>query len=297
MRPYKSLRQISAAAWILLFLAGCSAYGSTSTTIAPVEPSTTATFIETTEPTASTNPDLPVTGSVQIEGGRCCIGAFAGATLQTQVDFSASSRSGDVSQMRVRPGGGCAAEAQMESAEWEPFVPSKTYPVVVGINWNGFYVSAQFQDEQGNLSPVYCDDISVEGMPPVPLTNPTAWYAQIRCFSEAEVHPAPGETVTRESVIFNWPDENQLPEGVFYEVNAYGEGDHYTALIASGRTRETSLALQIPPERAGDVVWYIVLVDANGTFLDHGRCSSFPASLLTVDPPQGIKGIHFRYRP
>ena len=40
-----------------------------------------------------------------------------------------------------------------------------------------------------------------------------------------------------------------------------------------------------------------LLVDATGVMIDHNRCSSFPASLLKVDPPEGIKGIHFQYQP
>jgi hypothetical protein len=199
--------------------------------------------------------------------------------------------------MRVIPAGDCAAVARLDGVDWEPFVASKTYPVVVALNWNPWSLSAQFQDEHGNLSPVYCDDISVEGMPAVPEVNPTDWYPRIQCLAENEVHPSQGETVTGTTVIFSWANKNRLPEGVFYRVNAYGAGDGYTALVASGQTRETSLPLQIPRERAGDIVWYITLADANGSFLDHGQCSSFSPSLLTVNPPTGIKGVHFQYQP
>lgn len=196
----------------------------------------------------------------------------------------------------MNAGGRCYAETEMAAVNWEPFVPSKTYPVVVALNWAGYYVSAQFQDEQGNVSPVYCDDISVEGAPRGPLVNPTNWYSQIQCFSENEVHPAQGESVTGSLITFSWPNKNLLPEGVFYKVFVYGAGDNYAALVASGQTREASFALEIPPDRAGELVWYIALVDANGTFLDHGQCGSFAASLLTVNPPDGIKGIHFWYQ-
>jgi hypothetical protein len=60
----------------------------------------------------------------------------------------------------------------MDDAVWEPFTTTRTFSVPVAINWAGFYVAAQYQDEKGNLSPVYCDDISVEGMPPTPVTTP-----------------------------------------------------------------------------------------------------------------------------
>jgi hypothetical protein len=199
--------------------------------------------------------------------------------------------------MRVNPSGTCFTEEKMAAAEWEPFAVSKNFPVQVGINWNGFYVSAQFQDEHGNLSPVYCDDIAVEGMPAQPTVQSTDWYSQIQCSSEKEVHPGPGETVSGDNITFSWPNKNKLPDGVFYKVSAFGAGDQYTAVAATGQTREASITLPVPRERAGDIVWYITLVDANGTFLDHGRCSSFASSLLTVDPPEGIKGVHFSFQP
>jgi hypothetical protein len=197
----------------------------------------------------------------------------------------------------MRVASGCSADTDLESADWEPFADSKTYPVSVIINWSGFTICVQYQDEFENLSPVYQDDISVEGMPRQPVVDPTDWYPQIQCFSEQEIHPGPEEVVTGASITFSWPDKNHLPEGVFYKVFAYGGGDSFAGLAASGQTSETSIALSIAPERAGEIGWYITLVDANGTFLDHGQCSSFSASLLTVDPPTGLKGIIFRYQP
>ena len=158
-------------------------------------------------------------------------------------------------------------------------------------------VAAQFRDDHGITSLIYCDDISLEGMPAVPSVGSTDWYSQVQCFAESDVHPSQGESVTGPTVTFSWPATNNLPDGVFYQVNAYSSVDKYTGLAAQGRTRDNSLALQFSPDKAGDIVWYVVLADANGTFLDHGRCSSFPASLLTVNPPSGIKGVHFLYQP
>jgi hypothetical protein len=250
-----------------------------------------ATSTETTQLELTTTA-FPVTGSVDIGPGRSRAGGFEGETIQVRVDFSATSPFGRVSRMRVT--WGCRADT--EHADWEPFVDSKTYPVTVVLNWTGFYICVQFQDEYGNLSPVYHDDISVEGFPRKPLVNPTDWYPQIQCFSDKDVHPSQGEVVTGTTIIFSWPDKNNLPDGVFYKIFAHALG-YNAPFLASGQTSETSITLQIPREHAGEFGWYILLVDANGTYLDHAQCSSFSASLLTVDPPVGIKGIRFWYRP
>jgi len=261
----------------------------------PITPTASETPTPMPQVEVSVTAPVSFTGAVQIAGGSCCIGGFDGETIQAQVSFSAASPFGNVSQMRVIPG--CSADTDMERAAWEPFVDSKTFPVPVVINWSGFYLCVQYQDEYGNLSPVYQDDISVEGMPRGPVVNPTDWYPQIQCFAETEVHPGLGEIVTGGTVTFSWPDKNLLPEGVFYKVFAYGASDNFSGVAASGQTRETSITLPIGPERAGEIGWYIILVDANGTLLDHGQCSSFPASLLTVDPPEGLKAVFFQYQP
>ena len=262
-----------------------------SLTPGPIE-SATPISSETPTPAAGT----PVTGSVQIAGGGCCIGGTEGDTLQTPVSFSATSSVGQVTQMRVLAG--CYFETDLENVEWEPFVDTKTFPVYVALNWIGFYVCAQYQDEFGNLSPVYRDDVSVEGMPRSPLVSPVDWYPQIHCFSEEEVHPHLNEVVSGTTVTFSWPDTNQLPEGVFYRVYVYAADDSFAGLAASGQTRETSISLTIDPARAGQIAWYITLADSAGTQLQHGQCDpSFIATLLTVNPPEGLKAVFFQYQP
>jgi hypothetical protein len=123
-------------------------------------------------PTYTPTPNLPVQGVVIIEGGRCCVGGTAGEVIQLAVDFRASSQVGQVIEMRVRAGSMPAVEREMAQAQWEPFVRHKRIPVVVPANWTGFYVSVQFRDTRGIISPVYSDDISVEGMPPTPTVSP-----------------------------------------------------------------------------------------------------------------------------
>ncbi len=298
MKPPFPLRFALSAVLLLLLTLACNAPAAPmgATVIAP--PSSTPP-LPTVPPLPPPSARVPgeVTGSVQIEQGRSAAGGVADTTIQLEIDLSASSTAGNVTAMRVAPVSGCNNAQRVEAAAWEPFAPVTHLPAGLGINWVGFYVAAQFRDDQGNLSPVYCDDISLEGSPPQPAVNPTDWYAQIQCFSEDDVHPSHGETVTGASVTFSWPDTNKLPDGVFYQVNAYSSVDQYTGMAAQARTRDSSVTLSIPPEKAGDIVWYIVLTDANGAFLDHGRCGSFTASLLTVNPASGIKGVHFVYRP
>jgi hypothetical protein len=116
---------------------------------------------------AATQAAFPLTGSVIIQDGRCCVGGVTGTTVQVQVDFSAQSSSGKVTDMRVSQAG-CQAGASSLDAPWEPFAAARDYPVNVAINWTSFTVGVQYRDDQGNLSPVYCANIGVEGSPPVP---------------------------------------------------------------------------------------------------------------------------------
>lgn len=110
----------------------------------------------------------PVTGSVVLKGGSSVTGGTVGSVLAIEAAFQASSPSGPVTEMRTaaRYGGNCVKD--MSSAAWEPLAPAKTLTVTVGLNFIGLYVSAQFRDANGNLSPIVCDDISVEGMPAMP---------------------------------------------------------------------------------------------------------------------------------
>ncbi len=110
----------------------------------------------------------PVTGSVVLKGGASVTGGTVGSVLAIEATFQASSPSGPVTEMRTaaRYGGNCVKD--MSSVAWEPFAPAKTFTVTVGLNFIGLYVSAQFRDANGNLSPIVCDDISVEGMPAMP---------------------------------------------------------------------------------------------------------------------------------
>lgn len=116
-------------------------------------------------PGVEPTPYRPLIGSVLIEDGRCCAGGRGGETIEIGVGFVASSPFGEVTQMRVRLGSVRFTEEDLSQAEWEPFVHQKSYPVQVALNWVGYTISVQYQDEAGNLSPVYGDEIAVEGSP------------------------------------------------------------------------------------------------------------------------------------
>jgi hypothetical protein len=123
-------------------------------------------------PTFTPTPYLPVQGAVIIEGGRCCVGGTAGDTIQLSVGFRASSPVAEVVEMRLRIGNMPHGEREMAQVGWEPFVRHRRFPIQVTLNWVGLYVSVQYRDAQGNVSQVYFDDISVEGMPPTPTVSP-----------------------------------------------------------------------------------------------------------------------------
>ncbi len=101
-----------------------------------------------------------------------------GSIQDLSLTLTAQSAAGPVTEMRLVQGsGGCPASNEIEGATWQPFVVTKTLQVpIMAINWFGLYLGVQYRDAQGNLSPVYCDDISVEGAPPLP-TQPQAAQA------------------------------------------------------------------------------------------------------------------------
>ena len=109
---------------------------------------------------------FPVVGKLQV-GERPMIGGKAWITLDIKVKFEASSPRAEIKEMRVKisPMGRCLTPDEMNDAPWENFVAEKIYPVRVAINWQTFKAHAQYRDAQGNLSPVYCGEVAIEGMP------------------------------------------------------------------------------------------------------------------------------------
>jgi len=56
------------------------------------------------------------------------------------------------------------SSASLDGIDWEPLNAQQTFTFTQPINWITFYVNAQFCDLQVGESPVYCNDIAVEGM-------------------------------------------------------------------------------------------------------------------------------------
>jgi len=107
-----------------------------------------------------------------LQGGSCCAGSIAGNTITINAAFTASSTHGDVVEMRVVSGRSQVGMEEMAQAPWEPYVQEKMFPVQIASGWIGFWVHVQFRDSEGNISPIYADDISVEGMPPILTPTP-----------------------------------------------------------------------------------------------------------------------------
>lgn len=130
----------------------------------------TAETVTAATGTAAGMPYRSVEGSILLADGRCCLGGPVGSLQDLPLTLTAKSVAGPVTEMRLAQGsGGCPTSNQIEGATWQPFVVTKTLQVpIMAINWIGLYLGIQYRDAQGNLSPVYCDDISVEGAPSMP---------------------------------------------------------------------------------------------------------------------------------
>ncbi len=111
---------------------------------------------------------VPVwTGSVVLNDGLCCTGGTAGVPLSITAAFTATSSMGSVMDMRTSQWHGISdcSGASLSGATWEPFIAERIYTFTPPINWVGVQLNVQFRDAQNTESPVYCDDIAVEGMP------------------------------------------------------------------------------------------------------------------------------------
>jgi len=154
---------------ILLILVACQ----------PVETAYIIDASETEVPTATPRPTRPtptalIQGSLQIGNGGGITGGTAGEMMKIVVSFEAASPVGTIEEMRVRTSfGGCYTESEMGGSAWEPFLSTKSFEILVANNWLGFYVTVQYRDSVGNISLAFCEEISIEGLSPMPTTTPT----------------------------------------------------------------------------------------------------------------------------
>jgi hypothetical protein len=115
------------------------------------------------DPTST--PPMLVVGLIEIEDGKCCVGGTAGEEIEIRVQLTAIGLEAPVTQMRIVTGGYVNVDQDLSLIDWEPYVEQRSFTYQIPLNWTGFYVRVQYRDELGNLSPIYNDDISVEGMP------------------------------------------------------------------------------------------------------------------------------------
>src|SRR5512142_2555275 len=179
MHPHQFSRPVLSVAFIILFTLAC---GSVGTIPASTPGPTPATAVPSAlSPGSSTLAPAEVLGSILLENGRSAAGGPAGSTIQVQVSLWATSTAGKVTDMRVAQVSGCESAGQVDRAQWEPFASRKSLPATLALNWIGYAVAAQFRDDHGITSLIYCDDISLEGMPAVPSVGSTDWYSQVQC--------------------------------------------------------------------------------------------------------------------
>ncbi len=109
---------------------------------------------------------FPLQGSVKV-GNQSMMGGKAGTTVNIPVHFEASSPAGAVTEMRVKQYamGRCLTPEEMSDAKWEPFVADKVYQTSIALNFSTFKLHVQYRDAKGNLSQVYCGEVTLEGNP------------------------------------------------------------------------------------------------------------------------------------
>jgi hypothetical protein len=112
-------------------------------------------------------PSPIIVGGVEIEEGQCCIGGIAGDQISITVGFSAIGLDAPVLEMRYKTGSDLGLGQDLDAAPWLPFSDELEFVYPVPLNWTGFYIHVQYRDSLGNVSPIFSDDISVEGMPPL----------------------------------------------------------------------------------------------------------------------------------
>lgn len=120
---------------------------------------------------------LGCTGAITLAAGVDIVGAFAGTSVSETVDVGVRCDGADVVRVRHLEGSGIGSCRRPVPANldrpWQPLVGSAfTVTLYIPGNFVDQTVWAQFQTASGTISPVFCDDIVSEGMPPQPTWDP-----------------------------------------------------------------------------------------------------------------------------
>ncbi len=109
---------------------------------------------------------FPILGSIKV-GTQSMMGGKAGTSVDIPVHFEATSPAGAVTEMRVKRDmmGRCLTPEEMGDARWEPFAADKVYQASIALNFSAFKLHVQYRDAKGNLSQVYCGEVTLEGSP------------------------------------------------------------------------------------------------------------------------------------
>ncbi len=229
---------------------------STSTRTPTVTRTPTATKTVGPSPTPTATP--LVTGSVDLREDRRPTGC---QHIDLTGVFTATSAVAVVGEMRslYDVGAYCRRlEEQIASASWESFVPNKPYVAWGGAHWYDAALAAQYRDEKGNLSPIYCDTIS--GMC---LGTPTASYTPTRTGTPTVTGTPPTSTptVTKTPTMTSTPTATGTPPTPTPTVRPV-PGVVYVAAVVRGANDGTSwndaftdLQDALAVATSGDEIW------------------------------------------
>jgi hypothetical protein len=106
-----------------------------------------------------------ISGSVELNNGACCTGGTIGDEVIVSAKISLDNRQQETTLMRTALSTSCLSADGLTDAEWIPFQSQQVSSYVAISGWIGIYFNVQFMNETGEISQIFCDDISVEGLP------------------------------------------------------------------------------------------------------------------------------------
>jgi hypothetical protein len=88
-----------------------------------------------------------------------------GETVALEANISVENADSETVLMRHKTASSCLTSEELGEEPWQPYLSSIDIPFQAISGWVGVYLNVQLQDEEGRISNVLCDDISVEGLP------------------------------------------------------------------------------------------------------------------------------------